>query len=75
MAISLFNGKLALNSIASLSGGGNETMTGVVVLKSAEITAVKAGDRVIYPKSASRNVLYDGNEYVLIKFTEIDGKL
>ena len=70
--ITLFNGRIALDSIETVSG---DTKTGKVVMVAAGITEVKAGDRVIYQKAASRNVRYDDKEYVLVKFSEIDGKL
>ena len=74
MALTLFNGKLALSDLESFSGNA-DTMTGKVVMLAQGVTGVVAGDRVIYPKALARPVVYGGKEYVIVKFAELDGKL
>ena len=72
--ITLFNDNIALDDIEMFSGN-EATMMGVVRLKAATVADVSKGDRIFYPKTKSRTMRYNHKQYVLIKFSDIDGKL
>jgi co-chaperonin GroES (HSP10) len=71
MAISIINGFVAIKNQEPFGG----LMKGEVVLISAGVTSVSVGNQVFYAQDVTRNAVYDNVEYVLIKATDIMGKL
>jgi len=71
MAIQIINGFVAIKNQTQFGG----LMQGEVVLISAGVTSVSAGNQVFYSQGDTQNCVYNGIEYVLIPASCIMGKL
>lgn len=71
MAILIINGFVAIKNQAPVGG----LMTGEVALIATGITSVSVGNQVFYSQAVTQNVVYNGTEFVMVKATDIMGKL
>ena len=74
MAIFLLNENLALDSIQSFSNN-DKVLTGIIRMKDEAITAVTVNQRIAYQRDKGTVVTYNGKEYVLVKFADLEGRI
>lgn len=71
MAITVINGFVAIGEQEPFGG----LMKGTVVLISPGVTSVSVGNQVFYAQSDTQAARYNNVEYVLVRETNIMGKL